>query len=76
MINGFPPICELCSSTPHKALMIHLIFQSTPSVWRETAKLYNVGINIFLSKYNSDKIGLFIYPHKPKKEPFDHNFLH
>ena len=49
-------------------------FQSTPSVGRETAKLYNGGKKYIYPKYNSDKIGLFVYPHKPKKELLGHNF--
>ena len=49
-------------------------FQSTPSAWRETAKLHNNEASALHRKHNSDKIGLFIYPHKPKKEPFEHIF--
>ncbi len=49
-------------------------FQSTPSVGRETAKLYNGGKKYIYPEYNSDKIGLFVYPHKPKKELLGHNF--
>ena len=52
------------------------IFQSTPSARRETAKLHNDKLKRLYQMHNFDKIGLFIYPHKPTKEPFDHIFLH
>ena len=56
--------------------VIKWVFQSTPSVKRETAKLHTNRSLIPCCLYSFDNIGLFIYPHKPKKEPSVHDRLY